>query len=165
MVKPRKIISFLKEKTSKKISTIKQKIGTRFKTIKTEFEEKYNKAKTQPISKRNSALLGFATVLSIFGVVIFTPRLAAFAKDLPKKGNGSGPSSSPSPKGKPGQVAPAPKPNAPHGGIITPPKTVQALSGAAASICAVAVGYGSFLVGVVCGAIVAGGILYAQRHL
>lgn len=161
MVKFKNIFSSLKEKTSKKISTIKQEIGTIFKNIKIEFKEKYNEAKTQPISKRKSALLGFTTVLSIFGLVILTPHLAAYAKDIPKKGNGSGPS--PSPKGKPSQVAP--RPNAPTGQILPPPKTVQALSGAAASICAVAVGSGSFLVGIVCGAIVAGGILYVQRNM
>ena len=137
MIKPQKIISSLREKAGKK-----------FKTIKIEFNENYQKAKTQPISKRKSALLGFTTVLGIFGLALLTPRMAAFAKDIPQKK----PTDPPKPQNN--QVAPRPP----------GPNTVNVLSGAAASICAAAVGSGSFLIGVICGAVVAGGILYAQRH-
>lgn len=135
-------------KYQKIISSVKEKILTKFKTIKIEFKENYQKAKTQPISKRKSALLGFTTVLGSFGLALFTPRMAAFAKDIPQK-----------------TPTDSPKPN---NNQLTPrqpgPNILNVLSGAAASICAAAVGSGSFLVGIICGAVVAGGILYAQRH-
>lgn len=150
MNKTKRMISFVKEK----ISILKQRIGTKFKTLKSDFKDNYNEVKSQPISKRRSALLGFTTVLSIFGLVLFTPQLSAFAKDIPKKGNGSGVSPSPSPTSQPSP-----------GTMVPSKETGRIITGAAASLCAMAVGSGSFLVGIICGAVVAGGIIYVQRNL
>jgi len=144
-----KTFSLVKEKTVKKIRTVKAKVGKKFETIKVEFNKNYQEAKAKPISKRKSALLGFSTVLGIFGVVLFMPTLAAYAKDIPEKK----PTECPKPN-QSKQVTPVP----------TAIRTTNILSGAAASVCAAAVGSGSFIVGIICGAVVAGGILYAQRH-
>lgn len=141
----RKAFSFVKEKTNEKIKNVR----TKFKTIKIEVKQKYQETKMHPISKRKSAIIGFTTVLSIFGVVLFSPRLVAFAKDVPKS-----PGKCPAPQ-QPGQVAPNPQaPNV---------DTLSLLSGAAGTICAGAVNSGSFILGIVCGVVVVGGILLAQN--
>ena len=116
---------------------IKKKIGV--------FKEKVSEAKSQPRSKLKSYLLGFGTVLSIFGITFFSSSLPANAKDTPKPGAPT-----------PGQVAPAPAPAKQSDEIVA------TLTGAAATLCALAVSSGSFMVGAVCGVVVAVGILKAQ---
>ena len=106
------------------------------------FKENFHEAKNKPRSKRKSLFSGFITVLGIFGVALLAPVLPAVAKDLPNKG--------------PNQVSPAPPAVAPSDQII------NVLAGAAASVCALAITSGSFMVGAVCGVIVAVGILKAQ---
>ena len=109
------------------------------------FKENFYEAKNKPRSKRKSLLLGFTTVLGIFGVTLLAPVLPAVAKDLPNKG------------AKPDQVCPAPTPKPEPSQQI-----ISGLSGAVATICALAVTSGSFMVGAVCGVIVVVGILKAQ---
>ena len=111
------------------------------------FKENFSKAKSKPRSKRKSLFLGFTTVLSIFGVTLLTPVLAAVAKDLPKKG------------AKPGEICPAP---APQPTLVPSQQITNTISGAAATICALALSSGSFVIGGLCGVIVVIGILKAQ---
>lgn len=78
-------------------------------------------------------------------MTLLTPVLSAVAKDIPKN--------------TPGEVCPSPS-NQP---AIAPSKEiVKGLSGLAASVCALAVTSGSFVVGAACGVIVVFGILKAQ---
>lgn len=118
---------------------------TNLKNRSQKFKEKIEEAKSQPKSKRKSLLLGFTTALGIFGVTLLTPVLPAVAKDIPKQAP------------KPNGVAPANQP------AIAPSKEiVKGLSGIAASVCALAVTSGSFVVGAACGVVVVYGILKAQ---
>jgi len=107
------------------------------------FKKNVSEAKSKPRSKRRSLFLGFTTVLSIFGVTRLAPVLPAVAKDLPN----------------PGEACPAPTPK-PE--LAPSQQIIGGLSGTAATICALAVSSGSFLVGAACGVIVAVGILKAQ---
>ena len=139
MINIKNILSRFKGNVRNKITNIKN--GAQ------KFKENVSEAKSKPRSKRKSLFLGFTTVLGIFGVTLLAPVLPAVAKDVPKN------------TPKPGQVCPAPttKPAlAPSQQIIT------GLSGAAASICALAISSGSFMIGGVCGVIVVIGILKAQ---
>jgi MFS family permease len=111
------------------------------------FKENFSEAKNKPRSKRKSLLLGFTTVLSIFGLTLLAPVLPAVAKDIPKDAP------------KPGQVCPSPATPL----VPSPSQLITTgLSGAAATICALAITSGSFLVGGVCGVVVVVGILKAQ---
>jgi hypothetical protein len=130
--------SSLKKNAGNKLANLKN----RFQKFKANFEE----AKSQPRSKRKSLFLGFTTVLGIFGVTLLTPVLLAVAKDIPKN------------TPKPGDVGPANQP-----AIVPSKEIVKGLSGVAASVCALAVTSGSFVVGAVCGVIVVLGILKAQN--
>ena len=118
---------------------------TNLKNRSQKFKEKFEEAKSQPKSKRKSLFLGFTTVLGIFGVTLLTPVLPAVAKEIPKQ--------APEPSG----VSPA------NQTLIAPSKEiVKGLSGIAASLCALAVTSGSFVIGAACGVVVAYGILKAQ---
>jgi hypothetical protein len=126
-----------------------KKIVYRFKNrardFKINFKKKLKESKEKPKSKRKSFMIGFATAVSIFGLTLFGPSLSAVAKDIPK-GNP-----------KPTDIVPAP---------ATPPSKVlinNGLSGVAASVCALAVTSGSFVVGVACGFVVVIGILHLQK--
>ena len=126
----------------------------RFKNIKNKtkksvqkFKENFSEAKSRPRSKRKSLFLGFTTVLGIFGVTLLAPVLPAVAKDLPKN------------TPKPGEVCPAPTQQP---ALAPSQQIVGGLAGAAATICALAVSSGSFMVGAACGVIVVVGILKAQ---
>ena len=110
------------------------------------FKKNFSEDKRKPKSKRKSLFLGFTTVLGIFGLITLVPVLPAGAKDVPKS--------------QPGQVCPAPTQQpvqAPSQQII------KGLSGAAASLCALAVTSGSFMIEAICGIVVVVGILKAQR--
>ena len=121
---------------------------TNLKNRSQKFKENFEETKSQPRSKRKSLFLGFTTVLGIFGVTLLTPVLSAVAKDIPKN------------TPKPGEVCPSPPANQPA--IVPSKEIVKGLSGVAASVCALAVTSGSFVVGVACGVVVAYGILKAQ---
>ncbi len=143
MLNIKNTLSRFKRNARNKITNIKNKSQNGAQ----KFKENFYEAKSKPRSKRKSLFLGFTTVLGIFGVTLLAPVLPAVAKDVPKKG------------ANPGQVCPAPTSQpalAPSQQIIT------GLSGAAATICALAVTSGSFAVGAVCGVIVVVGILKAQ---
>ena len=76
-------------------------------------------------------------------MTLLTPVLPAIAKEVPKAG----------------EVAPSPS-NQP---AIAPSKEiVKGVSGVAASVCALAITSGSFVLGAACGLVVAFGILKAQ---
>ena len=78
-------------------------------------------------------------------MTLLTPVLSAVAKDIPKN--------------TPGEVCPSPS-NQP---AIAPSKEiVKGVSGVAASVCALAITSGSFVLGAACGLVVAFGILKAQ---
>lgn len=132
-------------------SSLKKNAGNKLANLKNrsqKFKEKFEEAKSQPRSKRKSLFLGFTTVLGIFGVTLLIPVLSAVAKDIPKN------------KSTPGKVCPSPPSNQP---AIAPSKEiVKGLSGVAASACALAVTSSSFVVGAVCGVVVAFGVLKAQ---
>merc|ERR1712176_1503231 len=133
----RRTICFLKFEINYQMLKVEQKkIGV--------FREEVNEEKKQPRSKLKCYLLGFGTALSIFGVTIFGTSLPANAKDTCPK--------------------PGPVPATPAAPVPAKPsqEIVNTLSGAAAGICALAVTSGSFLVGIVCGVVVAVGILKAQ---
>ena len=137
-----------------RFSRFKRNAGSRITNIKNKaqngsqkFKENFYKAKNKKRSKRKSLFLGFITVLGIFGVTLLTPVLPAIAKDLPKKG------------AKPDQLCPAPTPKPAR----TPSQEIiSGLSGVATTVCALAVTSGSFMIGAVCGVIIAIGILKAQ---
>lgn len=127
-----------------------KKIVNRFKNrvenFKINFKKKFKESKEKPRSKRKSFILGLTTAVGIFGITLFGPALVAVANDLPK-GNP-----------KPTDIVPAPAPVLP-----TTDKIISnGLSGAAASLCALAISSGSFAMGVACGCIVAVGILHMQ---
>jgi len=143
MLNIKNTLSRFKENARNKVTNIKNKAQNGFQ----KFKENFSEAKSEPRSKRKSLLLGFTTVLSIFGVTLLTPVLAAVAKDLPKKGP------------KPGEVCPAP---ASKPALVPSQQITQTLSGAAATVCALAISSGSFVIGGVCGLIVVIGILKAQ---
>ena len=143
MVNLKNSLSRFKRSTSNKIKNVKNKAQN----AAQKFQKNFSEAKSKPRSKRRSLFLGFTTVLSIFGVTLLAPVLPAVAKDLPKKG------------AKPGQVCPAPTPK-PE--LVPSQQIVAGLSGAAATICALGVSSGSFMVGAVCGVIVVVGVLKAQ---
>lgn len=139
MVNLKNSLSRFKRNTSNKIKNVKNKAQN----AAQKFQKNFSEAKSKPRSKRRSLFLGFTTVLSIFGVTLLAPVLPAVAKDLPKKG----------------EVCPAPTPKP---ALVPSQQIVGGLSGAAATICALALSSGSFMVGAVCGVIVVVGILKAQ---
>ena len=48
------------------------------------FKENFSEAKNKPRSKRKSLLLGFTTVVGIFGVTLLAPVLPAVAQNVPQ---------------------------------------------------------------------------------
>lgn len=136
-----KIISKIRLKANGKLTNLKNKLGI--------FKKKVDEEKKRPKSKLKSYLLGFGTVLSIFGVTFFTSTLPANAKD------------GPTPVQTPGQGAPAPGQVPPARGKPSE-EIIGGLSGAAATVCALAVSSGSFLIGAACGVVVVVGILKSQ---
>ena len=133
MIKLPKFRKYLRSK----VSNFKTKVKNSLENIK--------ENENLPKSKLKSALLGMTTVFTIFGVTMFGPKLAAVAKDVPKSTPGSPVCPTPS--------NPEPKPSK---------ELVKALSGAAATVCGLAITSGSFLIGAVCGVIVVYGILKVQ---
>lgn len=111
------------------------------------FSLNFSEAKSKPRSKRKSFFLGVTTVIGIFGLTLFAPVLSAVAKDVPKN------------IPTPGEVCPAPTPQR---AFVSSQQIINGFSGAAATICALAVSSGSFMIGAVCGVIVVIGILKAQ---
>lgn len=127
-------------------SKIKNKT-TNIKNGAQKFKENFSEAKNKPRSKRKSLLLGFTTVLSIFGVTLLASVLPAVAQDVPKD------------TPKPDQVCPSPTPQPT---LVPSQQIISGLSGAAATVCALAISSGSFMIGGICGVIVVVGILKAQ---
>jgi hypothetical protein len=123
-------------------------LKTRVQDFKINFKKKFEEYKEKPQSKRKSFIIGFTTVVGIFGLTLFGPVLSAVAKDIPK-GNP-----------KPTQTAPAPAPAVPPTNRIVN----GALSGVAASVCSLAITSGSFAVGIICGIIVVAGILQLEKR-
>jgi hypothetical protein len=138
MINLKNKLSGFKRNARNKITNIKNKEQFQ------KFKENFSEAKSKPSSKRKSLFLGFTTILGIFGVTLLAPVLTAVAKDIPTNPN-------------PNQVCPASKP-----ALAPSEQIISKLSGAAATVCALAVTSGSFVVGGVCGIIVVIGILKAQ---
>jgi hypothetical protein len=116
-----------------------------FKQIKNlfqKFKNKISKTKNEPRSKRKSLLLGSTTVLGIFGLSLFSSVLPVLAKEIPKNSLVGG------------TPRPAPK--------QAPPLLITNVPGTAATVYALAITSGSFVVGGACGIIVVIGILKAQ---
>lgn len=134
--------SSLKKNTGNKLANLKNRFQ--------KFKEKFEEAKSQPRSKRKSLLLGFTTVLGIFGLTLLTPVLSAVAKDIPKD------------TPKPGEVCPSLPTNQPAIAPTPSKEIVRGLSGVAASVYALAVTSSSFVIGVACGLVVVIGILKVQ---
>lgn len=125
-------LSNLNLKIKNKLTNLKKKIDSRLDRIK--------KTKNLPKSKRKLALAGMASVFALFGITLLGSSLPVIAKDVPVPA--PNPSSAPSPKQS--------------------YELAKALSGAAASVCALAVTSGFFLVGAACGIVVVYGILRVQ---
>jgi phosphate/sulfate permease len=96
---------------------------------------------------RKNLLLGFTTVFGFFGVTLLASVLPAVAKDVPKD------------TPKPSQVCPSPTPQ-PE--LVPSQQIITGLSGVAATVCALAVSSGSFMIGGICGVIIVVGVLKAQ---
>ena len=138
----------IRKRVKHKWSALKTKGHNSLKQINASYTEAKQQAKEnqgKPGSKRRSAALGFSVVMSIFGLAVLGPKMAAIAKDVP--GGGKAPS--------PSELAPSPAPPASD-------KLVEGISGAAAAICGLAVTSGSFMVGIACGVVVVYGILKVQ---
>ena len=143
MVNIKNTLPRFKQNAQNKIITIKNKVQNGAQ----KFKENFSKNKSRPRSKRKFLLLGFTAVLGIFGVTLLAAVLPVVAKDLPKK------------RAKPGEVYPSPTPTP---ALVPSQQIVSGLSGAAATVCALAVSSGSFMIDAVCGIIVVVGILKAQ---
>lgn len=139
------IFSFSILQFKKRLSRLKQNARSKVQNSFQKFKENFQKAKNQQRSKRKSLFLGFTTVRGIFGIRLFAPVLPAIAKAIPNK--------APSSKG----FCPAPSAQP-----ASSQQIIAGLSGAATTICALAVSSGSFILGVVCGVIVVVGILKIQ---
>lgn len=100
------------------------------------------KTRNLPKSKRKSALLGMATVFSIFGITLLGSSLPVIAKDILVP--------------DPNSTAPSPTKQS--------DELIKAFSGAAGSVCALAVTTGFFAVGAACGIVVVYAILRAQGN-
>jgi len=145
MIHIKKALSRLKANSVNKITNIKNNAQNGAQ----KFKENFSEAKSKPRSKRKSLFLGFTTVLGIFGLTLLAPVLPAVAKDLTNKG------------AKPAQGCPAPAPTQ-KPALVPSQQITSAVSGVAATICALAVTSGSFMIGAVCGIIIVVGILKAQ---
>lgn len=99
----------------------------------------FSEVKNKPKSKPKSLFLSFTTLLGIFRVTLIVLVLPAVAKDLPKK------------KAITDEICPS---LSPEHSLIPSKQIISELSRAAASICALAFGYGSFMIGATCGVIV-----------
>ena len=124
------------------MKTIVYRLKNYVQDSKINFKKKFKESKEKPISKRKSFMIGFTTVVGVFGLTLFGSALSAVAKDIPK-GN------------PPIGVVPAPAP------VVPPAKVIinAGLTGAAGTVCGLAVTSGSFAVGIICGLIIVIGIL------
>jgi hypothetical protein len=111
-------------------------------------KENFSEAKNEPRSKRKSLLLGFTTVIGVFGVMLFPSVLPAVAKDVLKN---------------------VPKPGGTYPSLSLPPSSlfpsqqiITGLAGAVGTVCGLAIGSGSFISSGISGIIVVVGILKAQ---
>ena len=111
---------------------------TNFKSRSQKFKEKIEKAKNQPKSKWKSLILGFTTVLAIFGVTLILGFLAV-AKETSRQ--------LPKPNGVANQQA------------LAKQEIVKVKADLAGSLCALAISSGSFVPRAVCGFVVDYGIL------
>lgn len=123
------------------------KLKNKIQNITSTFKENFKKSKETPKSKRKSLFLGFITVMGIFSATLLTPTLPAIAKDVPKNAPNLN-EACPSPSNK--------------SAIVPSEQIIKAISGAAGSVCALAVTSGSFAIGIACGIVVVIGILKAQ---
>ena len=123
------------------INELKKSFFNKYKNFKKEIQQEKSKSR----SKKRDFMIGFGTILSVFGITLLGPKLTAIAKETSKN-----------PGSTPNTPNPSPTTTAPN------PATAERLSGAAATVCAAAVTSGNFLVGAICGLIVVGGILYVQ---
>lgn len=142
MIKIKSLFSHFKESAASRITSIKNKARNGVQKFKKDFSE----AKSKPISKRKSLVLGFSTVLGVFGVTLFASALPAIAKEVPKKNPKTDICTTPSQQPT---LAPS-------------EQILKGLSGVAASICALAITSGSFAIGATCGVVIVIGILKAQ---
>jgi hypothetical protein len=125
-----------------------KKVVSRFKNhvqdFKTNLKKKIEEYRKNPKSKRQSFFIGLGIPIAILGISVFGKPLSALASDIPG-----------SPKPKPTDIIPAPAPS-------PAPIISTGLSGAAATVCGLAITSGSFAVGIACGLIVVIGILHTQ---
>lgn len=135
------IVNSVKKFVSK-VKNDPSRIKGRIDKTKKTFKDQLHEARQKPMSKRKSALLGFSTILAIFGITMLAPVLPAIAKDVP----------APKP---PTDVTPATAP-------IVNQKIREGLGGFAAAVCAGAVTSGSFVLGAACGVVVVIGVLYRR---
>lgn len=110
------------------------RLKNRVQKFKINFKNKFQEYRKTPRLrlKRKSFIIGFTSVVGIFGLTLFGPALSAVAKELPK--------SNP----RPTDIASAPVPAS----NLLPSKTIinNGLSGLAASIYALAITSGSFAI-------------------
>jgi hypothetical protein len=84
MSKINKLFRKIKTSVRDKITNTTTSIKIRIKNGSETFQENFEEAKKNPVSKRKAFLLGFTSVTTVVGVMIFAPMLPAFAKEIPK---------------------------------------------------------------------------------
>ena len=117
-----------------KVRNGSSRIKGRIEKTKKTFKDQFHEARQKPMSKRKLALLGFSTIVGMFGITMLASVLPAVARDVPAP--------------KLTDIAPAVR-----------QKISEGLGGFAVAIWNGAVISGSFMLGAFCGVIVVVGVL------
>lgn len=144
------------ENLKKSVKLKLAKFKTDLKDWSQTFRKNFQETKDSRKSRRKALFLGFTSSLAISGITLLTPVLSAAAKYLPNNTNTSG---QPRPPG-PSNVCPTP--NSPP--TVSSKNIISGAAGAAATVCALAVSSGFFMLGAACDIIVAFGIIKAQNR-
>lgn len=151
MSKINQLVSKLQTRIRHKIAKTHRNVKTSLKNGLETFQTNFEKARKKPVSKRKAFLLGFTTVISLAGVTILAPIFPAMAKDLPKT------------PGKPDGLVPTPPSTSPTLDVIKD-VGLKSIATFVGGICAAAVTNGTFVLGALCGFLVASGMLANKKQ-